>query len=63
MRIIFGASDPYLERGVAQLFHELFPTSDLLVLPTARHFVQMDEPEKWFGLILSAPAQVLERIV
>src|SRR5712692_3888410 len=29
VRIIFGASDPYLTRGVAQRFHELFPTSDL----------------------------------
>jgi pimeloyl-ACP methyl ester carboxylesterase len=57
VRIIFGASDPYLNRGVAQRFHELFPTSDLFLLPTARHFVQMDEPEEVARLILSAPAQ------
>jgi haloalkane dehalogenase len=56
VRIIFGASDPYLNSGVAQRFHELFPTSDLFLLPTARHFVQMDEPEEVARLILSAPA-------
>jgi pimeloyl-ACP methyl ester carboxylesterase len=57
VRIIFGASDPYLNRGVAERFHELFPTSDLFLLPTARHFVQMDEPEEVARLILSAPQQ------
>src|SRR5262249_19889871 len=56
VRIIFGASDPYLNSGVAQRFHELFPGSDLFLLPTARHFVQMDEPEEVGRLILSAPA-------
>ena len=55
VRIIFGASDPYLNKGVAERFHELFPTSDLFLLPTARHFVQMDEPEEVARLILSAP--------
>jgi pimeloyl-ACP methyl ester carboxylesterase len=54
VRIIFGASDPYLNSGVAQKFHELFPTSDLFLLPGARHFVQMDEPEEVARLILSA---------
>ena len=57
VRIIFGASDPYLNRGVAQRFHELFPTSDLFLLPSARHFVQMDEPEEVARLILSAPGR------
>ena len=55
VRIIFGASDPYLNKGVAQKFHELFPTSDLFLLPSARHFVQMDEPEEVARLILSTP--------
>jgi pimeloyl-ACP methyl ester carboxylesterase len=49
VRIIFGASDPYLNSGVAQRFHELFPASDLFLLATARHFVQMDEPEEVAG--------------
>ena len=55
VRIIFGAADPYLNKGVARKFHELFPTSDLFLLPTARHFVQMDEPEEVARLILSTP--------
>jgi len=54
VRIIFGDADPYLNKGVAQKFHELFPTSDLFLLPGARHFVQMDEPEEVARLILSA---------
>lgn len=55
VRIIFGDGDPYLNKGVAQKFHELFPTSDLFLLPGARHFVQMDEPEEVARLILSTP--------
>jgi pimeloyl-ACP methyl ester carboxylesterase len=55
VRIIFGDADPYLNADVARAFHELFPTSDLFLLPDARHFVQMDEPEAVAGLILSTP--------
>jgi pimeloyl-ACP methyl ester carboxylesterase len=55
VRIIFGDSDPYLNKGVAQKFHEMFPTSDLFLLPGARHFVQMDEPKEVARLILSTP--------
>ena len=55
VRIIFGDADPYLNRGVAQTFHEIFPTSDLFLLPGARHFVQMDEPKEVARLILSTP--------
>jgi haloalkane dehalogenase len=55
VRIIFGAADPYLNKGVAQKFHELFPASDLFLLPTARHFVQMDEPAEVARLVLSTP--------
>ena len=55
VRIIFGSSDPYLNNGVAKTFHELLPTSDLFLLPGARHFVQMDEPEEVARLILSTP--------
>lgn len=56
VRIIFGETDPYLNKGVAQSFHELFPTSDLFLLAGARHYVQMDEPERVAQLILSMPA-------
>jgi pimeloyl-ACP methyl ester carboxylesterase len=52
VRIIFGAKDPYLNTGVAQRFHELFPTSDLFLIPDANHFVQIDEPEEVARLIL-----------
>jgi haloalkane dehalogenase len=55
VRIIFGDADPYLNRGVAQRFHELFPTSELFLVPSARHFVQMDEPEQVARQILSMP--------
>ncbi|WP_411725773.1 alpha/beta fold hydrolase [Methyloglobulus sp.] len=55
VRIVFGDADPYLNKGVAQKFHELFPASDLFLLPGARHFVQMDEPEEVGRLILSTP--------
>jgi pimeloyl-ACP methyl ester carboxylesterase len=55
VRIIFGDADPYLNRGVARSFHDLFPTSDLVLLPGARHYVQMDEPQEVGRLILSLP--------
>lgn len=55
VRVVFGDADPYLNKGVAQKFHELFPGSDLFLLPGARHFVQMDEPEEVARLILSTP--------
>jgi haloalkane dehalogenase len=55
VRIIFGDADPYLNKGVAQCFHKLFPTSELFLLPGARHYVQMDEPEEIARLILSLP--------
>jgi pimeloyl-ACP methyl ester carboxylesterase len=53
VRIIFGAKDRYLNAGVARRFHELFPTSDLFLLPEANHFVQIDEPEQVAHLLLS----------
>jgi len=52
VRIIFGDADPYLNKGVAQRFHELFPGSELFLVPGARHFVQTDEPEQVARLIL-----------
>jgi pimeloyl-ACP methyl ester carboxylesterase len=55
VRIIFGDADPYLNAGVARRFHELFPGSDLFLLPGARHFVQMDEPGEVARLILEMP--------
>jgi haloalkane dehalogenase len=55
VRIIFGEADPYPNAGVARHFHRLFPDSELFLLPTARHFPQLDEPEEVARLILSTP--------
>ena len=55
VRIIFGDADTYLNKGVAQSFHEIFPNSELFLLPGARHYVQMDEPERVAELILFLP--------
>jgi haloalkane dehalogenase len=55
VRIIFGAADPYLNARVARRFHELLPTSELFLLPGARHYVQLDEPAQVARLILAIP--------
>ena len=55
VRLIFGDADPYLNTGVAKRFHELFPASELFLVPGARHFVQMDEPAEVARLILAMP--------
>jgi pimeloyl-ACP methyl ester carboxylesterase len=54
VRIVFGARDPYLNRGMAESFHELLPTSDLFLLP-ARHYVQVDQPRRVARLLLTVP--------
>jgi haloalkane dehalogenase len=59
VRIIFGAADPYLNRRVARRFHQLLPTSELFLLPGARHYVQIDEPQEVARLILALPGQDL----
>jgi haloalkane dehalogenase len=53
VRIVFGAADPYLNPRVARQFHALFPTSELFLLPDARHYVQMDEPRQVAQMILT----------
>ncbi len=58
VRIIFGDADRYLNKSVARRFHELFPNSDLFLLPGARHYVQVDEPERVAELIVSIPASI-----
>jgi pimeloyl-ACP methyl ester carboxylesterase len=56
VRIIFGADDPYLNVGVARDFRALFPDSELFIIESARHYVQIDQPERVVRLILSVPA-------
>jgi haloalkane dehalogenase len=55
VRIVFGAADPYLNRRVARRFHQLFPTSELVLVPGARHYVQMDAPGEVARQILTIP--------
>jgi pimeloyl-ACP methyl ester carboxylesterase len=55
VRVAFGAADPYLNQRVARRLHELLPTSELFLLPGARHYVQMDEPQQVARLILTLP--------
>jgi len=55
VRIIFGDADSYLNKGVAQKFHELLPGSELFLVPGARHFVQLDEPEQVARFNLAMP--------
>jgi haloalkane dehalogenase len=54
VRIIFGAGDPYLNPGVAEHFHEAFPTSELFLLHKG-HWPQLDGPEEVASLLLSVP--------
>jgi pimeloyl-ACP methyl ester carboxylesterase len=46
VRVVFGAADPYLNANVARDLAALFPRAELELVDGARHFVQMDEPEK-----------------
>ena len=55
VRIVFGAADPYLNAAVARRFHQLLATSELFLLPDARHFVQMDKPAEVARLLLTIP--------
>jgi pimeloyl-ACP methyl ester carboxylesterase len=55
VRIIFGDADYTLNSGVARTFHEFLPESELFLIPGARHFVQLDEPEQVGRLILAMP--------
>src|SRR5215472_14822894 len=54
VRIIFGAGDPYLNPGVAEHFHEAFPTSELFLLRSG-HWPQLDDPEEVARLLLAIP--------
>jgi haloalkane dehalogenase len=55
VRIIFGDADYTLNSGVARTFHEFLSESELFLIPGARHFVQLDDPEQVGRLILAMP--------
>lgn len=54
VRIVFGTADPYLNTHVARRFAQLFPTAELELIDGARHYVQVDEPEKVAAAILKS---------
>ncbi|RSM67902.1 alpha/beta hydrolase [Kibdelosporangium aridum] len=51
VRVIFGARDRYLNPKVARRLAALFPNSELHLLDTAGHYVQVDEPRQVAELI------------
>jgi haloalkane dehalogenase len=51
VRVIFGADDRYLNPNVALQFADLFPNSELHLIPRAGHYVQVDAPERVAHLI------------
>ncbi|NOX76733.1 MAG: alpha/beta hydrolase [Gammaproteobacteria bacterium] len=53
--IIFGNEDPYLNSGVAKGLHKLFPNSELHLIDSAGHFVQIDKPEQVAALLRDFP--------
>jgi pimeloyl-ACP methyl ester carboxylesterase len=55
VRVVFGADDPYLNRHVARHVAELFPSAELELIDDARHYVQVDQPERVAASILSVP--------
>jgi pimeloyl-ACP methyl ester carboxylesterase len=52
--LIWGAGDPYLNRGVAEHLHALFPASELTLLPLG-HWPQIDGPEEVARALLALP--------
>ena len=55
--LIWGAGDPYLNRGVAEHLHGLFPTPELAPLPLG-HWPQIDGPEEVARALLALPSGV-----
>lgn len=55
VRIIFGNDDPYLNAGVARVFHDLLPNSELFLVEQAGHFVQVDKPDRVADLLREFP--------
>jgi haloalkane dehalogenase len=51
VRVVFGADDRYLNPGVALEFANLFPNSELHLIPRAGHYVQVDAPARVAHLI------------
>jgi pimeloyl-ACP methyl ester carboxylesterase len=52
IRLIWGDRDPDLNTDIARALHEAVPASELLVVPEARHNLQIDEPRRVADLLL-----------
>ena len=52
VRVIFGASDRYLNSRVAARFAALFPNAEMHLLSGAGHYVQVDQPQRVAELML-----------
>ena len=53
VRVIFGASDRYLNPRVAARFAALFPNAEMHLLSGAGHYVQVDQPRRVAELMLA----------
>src|SRR5262249_50051038 len=53
--LIWGAGDPYLNRGVAEHLKGLFPTSELVLLPLG-HWPQIDGPKEVARALRALPS-------
>ena len=51
-KIIFGASDPYLNPDLARELNQIIPKSKLYLVASAGHYVQLDRPAEVARLIL-----------
>jgi len=52
IKIIFGASDPYLNADLARELNQIIPGSKLHLVQSAGHYVQLDRPAEVSRLIL-----------
>jgi haloalkane dehalogenase len=61
VRLIWGADDPYLNRGVAEHFEALLPSVESSLLPLG-HWPQVDDPGAVAGRLLELPMRARTRL-
>ena len=61
VRLIWGADDPYLNRGVAEHFETLLPSVESSLLPLG-HWPQVDDPGAVAGRLLELPMHIRTRL-
>lgn len=52
--VAFGKDDPFLNVKVAQDFAQVFQGSKLVLIPSANHYVQLDQPDSVIDVIRAA---------